>query len=190
MNMQQLTQEMSNILAEFIPRAQLRPGQILVVGCSTSEVLGHHIGKASSVDVAKAIFTPLEQVAKEEGIFLAIQCCEHLNRALVITRECLERYNLEEVSAVPQPNAGGSLATVAYARLSDPVLAERIQGHAALDIGDTFVGMHLRPVAVPLRLSVKTLGQAHLTAARTRPKLIGGERAVYKQNEGVLKTCL
>lgn len=190
MNIEQLTQEMSGILAEFLPRAQLRPGQILVVGCSTSEILGHHIGKESSVDVAKAIFPPLEQAARQEGVYLAIQCCEHLNRALVMTRECLERYNLEEASAIPQPNAGGSFAAVAYSRLPDPVLAEKVQGHAALDIGDTFVGMHLRPVAVPLRLSVKTLGQAHLTAARTRPKLIGGERAVYKQREGVLKTCL
>jgi uncharacterized protein (TIGR01440 family) len=190
MNIQQLTQDMTKILNEFLPRAQLRPGQILVVGCSTSEVSGHHIGKESSVDVARAIFPPLEQLAGKEGLFLAIQCCEHLNRALVMSRECLERYNLVEVSAVPQPTAGGSFAAIAYSSLPDPVLAESVQGHAAIDIGDTFVGMHMRPVAVPLRLNVSELGQAHLTAARTRPRLIGGERAVYKQTEGVLKTCL
>lgn len=190
MNMQHLTQEMTNLLNEFLPRAELRPGQILVVGCSTSEILGHHIGKESSVDVAKAIFPPLEQLARQEGLFLAIQCCEHLNRALVMTRSCLERYNLVEVSAVPQPTAGGSFAAVAYSSLPDPVLAESVQGHAAIDIGDTLVGMHLRSVAVPVRLSATELGKAHLTAARTRPKLIGGERAVYKQREGVLKTCL
>lgn len=190
MNLQQLAQDMTNLLADFLPRAQLKPGQILVFGCSTSEVLGHHIGKDSSVDVARAIFPPLEQLARQEGLFLAIQCCEHLNRALVMSRECLERYALVEVSAVPQPTAGGSFAAIAYASFPDPVLAENVQGHAAIDIGDTFVGMHLRPVAVPLRLKTSELGKAHLTAARTRPKLIGGERAVYKQSEGVLKTCL
>ena len=190
MNQQQLAQDMTNLLDDFLPRAQLQPGQILVVGCSTSEVLGHHIGKDSSVDVARAIFPPLEQLARQEGLFLAIQCCEHLNRALVMSRECLERYGLVEVSAVPQPTAGGSFAAIAYSSFPDPVLAESVQGHAAIDIGDTFVGMHLRPVAVPLRLKTSELGKAHLTAARTRPKLIGGERAVYKQSEGVLKTCL
>ena len=190
MKMQYLTTEMTDLLNEFSQKAGLKPGQILVVGCSTSEVLGHHIGKGSNVDVAKAIFPPLEQFARQEGLYLAIQCCEHLNRALVMSRSCLERYNLVEVSAVPQPKAGGSFATVAYVRLPDPVLVESVQGHAAIDIGDTLVGMHLRPVAVPLRLSFTELGQAHLTTARTRPRLIGGERAVYKQSEGVLKTCL
>lgn len=190
MIMQYLIEEMQSLLAEFWPKAQLQSGQILVIGCSTSEVAGHRIGTDSSVEVAQAIYPPLAQLAQKEGIHLAVQCCEHLNRALVVSRSCWQQYNLLEVSAVPQPKAGGAMAAVAYASMPDAVLVESLQGHAAIDIGSTLIGMHLRPVAIPLRLSIDRLGKAYLTAARTRPKLIGGERAVYKQSEGVLKTCL
>lgn len=175
-----LTQAMAALLADFFDKIEIQEGQILVVGCSTSEILGEHIGKSSSLEVAEKIFPPLKQFAKEKGVFLAIQCCEHLNRALVMSRSCLQEYKLTEVSAVPKPAAGGAFAAVAYQNLLDPVLAEYVQGHAAIDIGDTLVGMHLRPVAVPVRLSDKNLGQAHVTAARVRPKLIGGARASYQ----------
>ncbi len=188
--MQEYAEQLDRALQEFASRVDIPAGQIFVLGCSTSEVLGQHIGTGSSLDVAKALFAPLEQFAASRGLFLAVQCCEHLNRALVVSRACQERYQLTEVSAVPQPKAGGSMATMAYVRLPEARLVESIQGHMGLDIGDTFIGMHLRPVVIPVRLSVQNIGGAHLTAARTRPRLIGGERAVYKQTEGVMKSCL
>lgn len=184
------TEEIEQALQELASKVEFAAGQILVIGCSTSEVLGQRIGTGSSLDVAKALFGPLERFAAARGLFLAVQCCEHLNRALVVSRACQERYGLTEVSAVPQPKAGGSLATVAFVRTPEARLVESIQGHAGLDIGDTFIGMHLRPVVIPVRLSVQSIGSAHLTAARTRPRLIGGERAVYTQTEGVTKSCL
>ncbi len=183
-------EQLEKALAELAGKLELRPGQIFVVGCSTSEVLGEHIGKGSSVAVAKALHGPLSRFAEQHQLYLAVQCCEHLNRALVVTRECQERYGLTEVSAIPQPGAGGSMASVTWVRMNEPVLVESIQGHAGIDIGDTFIGMHLRAVAVPVRTTIQQIGAAHITAAKTRPKLIGGERAVYKQTEGVLKTCL
>lgn len=188
--MQEYREQISQVLQDFATKVELTAGQILVVGCSTSEVLGQRIGTGSSPDVAKVLFGPLEQFASARGLFLAVQCCEHLNRALVVSRTCQERYNLTEVSAVPQPKAGGSMATIAFVRTPEARLVENIQGHAGLDIGDTFIGMHLRPVAIPVRLCLPSIGSAHLTAARTRPRLIGGERAVYKQTEGVMKSCL
>lgn len=166
------------------------PGQIFVVGCSTSEVAGKRIGTSSSLDIAKVLHCNLAEFAEETGVYLAFQCCEHLNRALVVSSACRDSYGLVEVSAVPQPGAGGALPSVAYVRQPKPCLVESIAGHAGIDIGDTFIGMHLRAVAVPVRLDVRQIGEAHLTIARTRPKLIGGERAVYKQTEGVLRTCL
>jgi len=181
---------MDRALQEFAAKVEFCAGQILVIGCSTSEVLGRRIGTGSNLEVAKALFSPVEQFAAAHSLFLAVQCCEHLNRALVVSRACQERYQLTEVSAIPQPKAGGSMATVAYVRLPEARLVESIQGHVGLDIGDTFIGMHLRPVVIPLRLAVTNVGSAHLTAARTRPRLIGGERAVYKQTEGVVKSCL
>jgi uncharacterized protein (TIGR01440 family) len=190
MSTQQIVEQITLALQEFADRAKPSQGQIFVVGCSTSEVLGKHIGKGSSLEVAKALFGPIEQFASQHGLYLAFQCCEHLNRALVVSRACQERYQLTEVSAIPQPGAGGSMATVGYVRLPDACLVEHIQGHMGFDIGDTFIGMHLRPVAIPVRLGQSSIGAAHLTAARTRPKLIGGERAVYKQTEGVMKSCL
>lgn len=167
---------------ELVDVAGLRSGQILVVGCSTSEVAGRRIGTAGSRAIADAVYGPLAEVTGARGIFLACQACEHLNRALVVSRACAERYGLEEVTVVPVPRAGGAFAARAFAE-PDAVVVEdlRGQGHAGLDIGQTLIGMHLRRVAVPVRLSLRTIGEAVLTAARTRPKLIGGERAVYRR---------
>jgi len=159
--------------------AELRSGQIFVLGCSTSEIQGKRIGSMSSIDVAEAVYRGIDGVLKDSGTYLAVQCCEHLNRCLVVERQVQEKYNLDEVSVLPVPHAGGAMAATALAKFEDPVVVEAIQAHAGLDIGDTFIGMHLRPVAVPVRLSQKEIGEAHLTAARTRPKLVGGKRACY-----------
>ena len=167
------------VLREYYKEVRLGPGQILVVGCSTSEVRGSKIGTAGSVEVAEAILQSLrDETYKWEGV-LAIQCCEHLNRALVIERETQEAYGLEEVCVIPVPHAGGALAAQAMQDFIDPVVVESIQAHGGIDIGNTLIGMHLKKVAVPIRLQQKTIGQAPVTAAWTRPKLIGGARATY-----------
>lgn len=170
---------------ELCEAAGLKKGDIFVVGCSSSEVGGEKIGTSSSENVGKAVFDGIYQVLKEKGIFLASQCCEHLNRSLVIERECCEKYNLEEVCVVPQPKAGGSFATAAYKAFESPVVVEEITGNAGIDIGGTLIGMHLKRVCVPVRLSVKKIGQAPIICAKTRPRLIGGERAVYNFKENV-----
>lgn len=163
--------------------ANLRPGQILVIGCSTSEVVGRRIGTSGSMEVASTLLRPIMELARAHEVALAIQGCEHTNRSLVVERETAEKYNLDEVSIVPAVHAGGSLATTAYDYFHDPVMVESVRAHAGIDIGDTFIGMHLRPVVVPVRLPFDSIGAAHLTLARTRPKLVGGERAVYKKPE-------
>ena len=165
--------------AELVEAAGLKTGQIVVIGCSSSEIIGARIGKNSSRDAASAVCDAVLPVADVKGIFVAAQCCEHLNRALIVERECAERYGLEIVSVLPQPNAGGSFATECYARFKDPVAVETISAHAGMDIGLTLIGMHLRRVAVPLRLSVSKIGEATVTFAKTRPKFIGGSRAKY-----------
>lgn len=174
-----ISQQVEQVLDELLEVMPLSENHILVVGVSTSEVLGERIGTAGNRDVAKAVFAPVEKLSSEHGFHVAFQCCEHLNRALVVRRETLERFRLDEVTVVPAPNAGGSMAAYVYRQWPDAVMAESVQAHAGIDIGDTFIGMHLRPVAVPVRPSVKRIGQAHVTVARTRPKLIGGHRAVY-----------
>ena len=166
--------------AELCDKAKLGKGNILVVGCSSSEICGTRIGSNSSVEAAEAVFDGIYSALNERGIYLAAQCCEHLNRAIVIEREAAQ--GRETVNVVPQPKAGGSFATAAYRRFRDPVLLEEIRADAGLDIGDTLIGMHLKKVAVPLRLEHNKIGMAHITAARTRPKYIGGERAVYDEN--------
>lgn len=171
--------QLSLILQEFQEQAQLQKGQIFVVGCSTSEVAGKKIGTAGTTSIAEAIFRQFQSFAKQNGLFLAFQCCEHLNRALVVEKELAVRERLEEVSVVPVPKAGGAMAAFAYRHLKVPTVVELIKADAGIDIGDTFIGMHLKHVAVPVRVSIKTLGQAHVTLAKTRPKLIGGPRAVY-----------
>ncbi len=167
------------ITAEFIKASGLSKGQLLVVGCSTSEVLGHQIGSFSSAEAGQSIFEGIYQSATAHGIELAAQCCEHLNRALIIEETTAIKKNLEIVNVIPQPKAGGSFATAAYHTFSHPVAVEKIAADAGIDIGDTLIGMHLKQVAVPVRLSVHTLGNARVVYARTRPKYIGGERACY-----------
>ena len=166
-------------MLELLDVADLKSGDILVIGCSSSEIIGGKIGKASSLEAAEAAFEGIYSVLKEKGVFLAAQCCEHLNRALVIERECAEKYGYDIVSVVPKPKAGGSFATTAYRSFNDPVMVEHIKASAGMDIGDTLIGMHLKDVAVPVRLNVKAIGEANLVCARTRPKYIGGERAQY-----------
>ena len=164
---------------ELIAAAKLKKGDIMVVGCSTSEVVGSKIGTNSDPDTAKHIFDGIYGVLKEKGIYLAVQCCEHLNRAIVIERKALPF--AEKVNVIPQKKAGGSLATIAFQNFENPIVVEDIKADAGMDIGDTFIGMHLKKVAVPVRLSVKQIGEAHLTCARVRPKFIGGIRAIYNE---------
>ncbi|MCU9613307.1 TIGR01440 family protein [Caldibacillus lycopersici] len=172
------------ILAEFEKQIQAKPKQLFVLGCSTSEIAGKRIGTAGTMDIAKLIFDELRNFSNKTSIDLAFQCCEHLNRALVVERSVQERLRLEEVSVVPVQKAGGSMATYAYQNMNEPVVVEFIKADYGIDIGDTFIGMHLNHVAVPLRVSEKNIGHAHVTIAKTRPKLIGGERAVYTATEG------
>ena len=175
----EIRQEAARITEELVDAAGLKAGQMLVVGCSSSEVTGNKIGKASIPSVADAILDGMMPVLSKNGIYLAAQCCEHLNRAVIIESECAEKIGAEPVCVVPVPKAGGSFAAACFKRFSSPVAVEHIKAHAGIDIGGTLIGMHLREVAVPLRLSVKTLGEANILCARTRPKYIGGERAVY-----------
>ncbi|MBR4295486.1 MAG: TIGR01440 family protein [Clostridia bacterium] len=164
---------------ELLDAAELKKEDILVVGCSSSEIIGEKIGKCSSIEAAEAVFEVIYAETQKRGVYLAAQCCEHLNRAIIVERECAQKYFLEPVCVVPQPKAGGSFATTAYKNFSDPVALEHIRAHAGLDIGGTLIGMHLREVAVPVRLSLKKIGEANILCARTRPKYIGGERARY-----------
>lgn len=178
--MDKVYQETIEVLSELLTIAKLKPGQIVVIGCSTSEVLGAKIGSAGSDDIAAAIMKALQQLAGQSGIELAVQCCEHLNRALVVERHVMEIHHWEQVCVRPVPHAGGALASCAMKLLTDAVVVEEIQADAGLDIGQTLIGMHLRKVAVPVRLRQCTIGQAAVAAARTRPKLIGGARAQYE----------
>ncbi|MBQ1996417.1 MAG: TIGR01440 family protein [Clostridia bacterium] len=173
------------LVSELIEKAKLNKGDILVVGCSSSEIVGQHIGKCSSLESAEAVFEGIYPVLKEKGIYLVAQCCEHLNRAIIIEKECALSKGLEIVNVVPQPNAGGSFATTVYKNLENPVAVEFIKADAGLDIGQTLIGMHLKHVAVPVRLKEKMLGDAVVTAARTRHKYIGGPRAAYEFEEEV-----
>lgn len=168
-------------IEELVEGAKLQKGQIVVVGCSSSEIGGQKIGSDSHVDLAAAVFEEIYDVVKAHGLYLAAQCCEHLNRALIVEEECAKAYGLDIVNVVPQPKAGGSFATAAYAHFSHPVAVEHLKAHAGLDIGGTLIGMHLREVAVPLRISIQYIGKAHILLARTRPKFIGGIRAHYDE---------
>ena len=171
------------VFGEFLTKTDFKPGQIIVIGCSTSEVRGSRIGKDGNSAIAEALYTAVAPLAAEKGLYLAFQCCEHLNRALVVERDVAEKYDLDEVSVVPYPHAGGSMASWAYRAFSDPVVAETIQAHGGIDIGETLIGMHLKRVAVPLRLENRQIGQARVNAAFTRPKLIGGMRAKYSLDD-------
>lgn len=180
MNTELIKQQAKSAVSELLSVAGLHKGDILVVGCSSSEIVGETIGHGSSIEAAEAVFEAIYPILKEQGIYLAAQCCEHLNRALIIERECAKNYGLEEVCVVPQPKAGGSFATTAWKNFDAPVAVEEIRAQAGLDIGGTLIGMHLCRVAVPVRLEQNRIGDAILLAARTRPKYIGGSRAKYE----------
>lgn len=177
---EQIREQAARAVSELLEAADLKAGQILVVGCSSSEIVGEKIGHGSSLEAAEAVFEGIEPILREKGIYLAAQCCEHLNRAIIVERACAEAYGLDPVWVVPKPKAGGSFATTAWNRFSDPVAVEQIRAHAGIDIGGTLIGMHLRVVAVPVRLSISKIGEASILCARTRPKLIGGARAQYE----------
>lgn len=178
---EQIKCDTNAVFTELIDVAKLKKGSIIVLGCSTSEVTGDIIGTHSSMDIAKAIYDGMFDMLKDKGIYLAVQCCEHLNRALVIEEELANKLNLDIVNVVPQPKAGGSSATTAYSMMTSPVMVEHIKADAGVDIGGTLIGMHLKETAVPLRLKQRTIGNAYVATARTRPRFIGGERAVYNQ---------
>ena len=177
-----ITKEAAAAVSELIEVANLKKGDLLVIGCSTSEVVGKQIGKGSDFDTAKALYEGIGPVLAEKGIYLAAQCCEHLNRAVIIEEEAAEKFGYEQVNVVPQPKAGGSFATTVYANMKHPVAVEGVRAKAGLDIGGTLIGMQLKHVAVPVRLSVDTIGQARILCARTRPKFVGGSRAVYNED--------
>ena len=178
---EQIKQDLQDIVDEWLTTDYLRKGQLFVIGCSTSEVAGKKIGTAGTEEIAELIYDEMNRLKEETGIHLACQCCEHLNRALVVEREVMEAFDLDEVTVVPVREAGGSMAAYAYKHMKDPVVVEsvRSRAHAGIDIGETMIGMHLKQVAVPLRFSKKYIGEARIGLARTRPKLIGGERAKY-----------
>lgn len=166
-------------ITELIEVSGIGEGDILVVGCSSSEMIGGKIGKNSSLDAAKALFETIYPILCEYKIYLAVQCCEHLNRAIIVEEECANKYGLEKVCVVPHPHAGGAFATTAYYNFKKPCAVEFIKADAGIDVGGTLIGMHLKHVAVPVRLSVNKIGEANIIAARTRLKYIGGERATY-----------
>lgn len=175
----EIKKQAENVTREIVEKAKLKKGQILVVGCSSSEVCGDCIGSNSNLEVAQAVFYGIYDILAEKGIYLAAQCCEHLNRAIIVEQEAVPF--LDAVNVVPQPKAGGSFATTAFKTFHNPVAVEEIRADAGIDIGGTLIGMHLKKVAVPVKLENRKLGQANVLAARVRPKFIGGERAVYNQ---------
>ena len=178
---EQIKSDSKAVFEELVEKAKLKENSVLVIGCSTSEISGDTIGTHSSMDIAKALYDGMYDMLKSKGIYIAVQCCEHLNRALVIERELACKLRIDIVNAVPQPKAGGSSATTAYSLMSDPVVVEHIKADAGIDIGGTLIGMHLKETAVPMRLTHKFIGKAFVATARTRAKFIGGERAVYNQ---------
>lgn len=176
----ELTKQAEKVTKEIIEKAGLVRGQILVVGCSSSEICGDKIGSNSNLEVAKAVFKGIYDVLQDRGIYLAAQCCEHLNRAIIVEREAVPFSDI--VNVVPQPKAGGSFGTTAYKTFANPVAVEEIKADAGIDIGGTLIGMHIKKVAVPVKLENNKIGQANVLAARVRPKFIGGCRAVYDEN--------
>ncbi|MCT1901177.1 TIGR01440 family protein [Oceanobacillus sojae] len=177
-----IIKDLKLVIDEWLALDCLRKDEIVVIGCSTSEVAGQPIGTSGSTEIAKTIYEQMSKLQKQTGVHLAFQCCEHLNRSLVVERQTAVQYGLEEVAVVPVPKAGGSMASYAYQQMESPAVVENISAHAGIDIGETMIGMHLKPVAVPLKLKQRTIGHARVRAARTRPKLIGGHRAFYGEN--------
>ncbi len=177
--MKEIKMQAQQVIEELLRAAKLERGSLLVIGCSSSEIIGGQIGKNSSLEAAEAVFSGIYPILQSHGIRLAVQCCEHLNRALIVEKETAEHFGYEIVNVRPQPKAGGSFATTAWNAFSSPVAVEHVRAHAGLDIGGTLIGMHLKEVAVPVRLSLSAIGHANILCARTRPKFIGGERAGY-----------
>ncbi|MEX2414795.1 MAG: TIGR01440 family protein [Paenibacillaceae bacterium] len=175
-----IADQVETVLRELVKVGDISSGQIVVIGTSTSEVVGQRIGTAGAEHVAEQIYEGVDRVRQDIDFYTAYQCCEHLNRALVVDRRILLQYPLEVVAAIPAPKAGGAMASHAYRAMHQPCLVETIQAHAGIDIGDTLMGMHLRPVAVPVRPSIRRIGEANVNMAYTRPKLIGGARAIYQ----------
>jgi uncharacterized protein (TIGR01440 family) len=197
---QTIASQVEQLVDELIHTSGLRAGQLIVIGVSTSEVQGHRIGTSGAVTVAEHIYEGVRRMSERCDFHVVWQCCEHLNRALVTEREVAEAQGWTEVSAIPVPTAGGSMASYAYRQLKEPCLVEAVQVHAGIDIGETMIGMHLRPVAVPLRPTIRFIGEARVNMAMTRPRLIGGSRAVYtiadqplslglEANNAQIKTC-
>ena len=177
---EEITKQAHTLVTELLEQAQLKPNALFVVGCSSSEMVGQRIGKGSSMEAAQAAYAGIAPLLRENGIHLAVQCCEHLNRALILEREVAEARGYEIVNVVPQPHAGGSFAVTAWNDMKDPVATEAISADAGIDIGGTLIGMHLKRVAVPVRTSIDHIGEAIVLCARTRPKYIGGPRAEYQ----------
>ena len=182
--MNTLYEQAKQAAEELLAAAKLKEGALLVVGCSSSEITGSKIGTDSRPETAEEVFSGIYEVLTGKGIFLAAQCCEHLHRSLVVEEDYAKAHDLETVNAIPRPKAGGSFATAAYKGFRHPVLVEAVHADAGLDIGGTLIGMHLKRVAVPVRLSIHHIGEAILIAARTRPKYVGGSRAVYDERLG------
>ena len=178
-----LTSQARLAMETLLDAAKLYPGELVVVGCSTSEVAGHRIGSYSSEEIGQALMKGLLEPVRARGLYLAVQCCEHLNRALVVERACMREYHYEQVNVRPALKAGGALSVAALDAFEDPVVVETIRAHAGIDIGDTIIGMHLRPVVVPIRSEYAKIGMANVVLARTRPKYIGGSRAQYNTDE-------
>ena len=176
---EQIKEQAENAVRELLEVSKLQPGDLLVIGCSSSEIMGERIGKGSSMEAAQAVYEGIAPVLEEKGILLAAQCCEHLNRALIVERSTAEKFGYEPVNVRPWAHAGGSFATTVWEHMEQPAAVEHVRAHAGMDIGDTLIGMHLREVAVPVRLSIRKIGEASLVCARTRPRFIGGERAKY-----------
>ena len=179
--LEMIRNDAADVIKEVIEKGKLKEGQLFIIGCSSSETIGEHMGTASSKDAAEAIYEAVSNELNKTGVDLAVQCCEHLNRAVVVEREVAERFGFEEVNVVPQPHAGGAFAVKAYSSFKDPVVVESIEARAdaGIDIGGVMIGMHIHPVVVPLRLEHRNIGKAIVVAARRRPKYVGGIRAVY-----------
>ena len=177
-----IREEAASATAQLLEMAKMKEGELLVVGCSSSEIGSEKIGTHSSAEVGKAVFEGIKAELDKKGIFLVAQCCEHLNRALILEEEAAERYGYEQVNVVPQPKAGGSFATAAYHSFAHPAAVEHIRAAAGMDIGDTLIGMHLKEVAVPVRIERRQIGAARVICARTRLKFTGGARAVYDES--------
>ncbi|MDM5332343.1 TIGR01440 family protein [Ureibacillus composti] len=178
-SLQDIQNQLSQLLSEFEEQVQFFPKQLLVIGCSTSEIAGSKIGTAGAIEIAEVLYKELKEFAKKHELYLAFQGCEHINRALTLEYEAALHYSLEPVTVVPVKHAGGSMSAYAFTQMENPVVVEHIRAHAGIDFGQTLIGMHLKEVAIPVRTSVRQIGDAIVTIAKTRPKLIGGERAVY-----------